>query len=562
MESCERDVDDDIQLKLRQFFEKNDARDKVRNFMTEKYVKASREALNKKEEASDDSSSVDMSTFTTKIPFLIVEFGRGSEFIGLEKLKIESFFSLDIDAFDQRYVFENIFATENPVINQKIEIQIPDDPLELIKTRNPLRICLSLTYPTVQYLGMAVVEWRKALKTGVLEEKIKFYGIHDEIVGIIPCRITIDAIFDFSMIQNTLNLQLKQEKIEDIEDERNFSFGIQTWWKELTQQIDDKTMIISAREIGSGKSSIFNFVTPMTIRNLYTPSHCLRYCYLIHNLIAPPGNSFLPNWVIMASRCGRDREKLHLLVSLLRGFGMNAFVVVSRPRPCAVIITPDNMMFFDIATGKYGSTLPQITESVSFVYNDKSLYVNLKQRINAHKLNWDLTNKLNWKILEPTKNNYRLIPHPLPSNMPPVDERSLELMTKRIIEAHRKQFGMKTCWNDQLSHILRTLLPSYEQEKITGKSNCIDKLVKDTIQDFIRPYHSLKVAPACTNIFDAGEVFRALADTSCGLEILGNIEEEAQFSLCVHCVQYQPGVMAIWGILALESQTPIHHLYS
>jgi hypothetical protein len=80
----------------------------------------------------------------------------------------------------------------------------------------------------------------------------------------------------------------------------------------------------------------------------------------------------------------------------------------------------------------------------------------------------------------------------------------------------------------------------------------------EAIRSVLRPYHAIRAAPACTNRANAGAVFKSLAGTRCGLDIMGSHDDDASFVLIVRCTEYPGEVVSVWALLAIDSITPLH----
>jgi hypothetical protein len=492
------------------------------------------------------------------VPSLRFEISKGAGFEEFSGVTSQTKLCFDFDVFGTRHRFSDITAQQSPLIAKIITAPLPDQLQALCKYNHPIRVCVSTTAPEVQFVGLGVIEWRKVLYEGELEAQLELIGIQNELVGVLNFSLKLCGLdserINFALFREVLEAQFRQEATDSIESERQFAIDLKHWWRELMHLIDDKSMIINSNEIGTGKTSIFNFISPMTSRELITPGHCLRFCTLLTDLNPPVNASVLPNWAAVAARCGGDREKLNILVSLLRGFGLTAFVVVARPRNFAVCLSAATI-FFDIRSGKFGSQIPNV-ETVCFIYNDSVLYANL--RPTSPEVEWDIQNPLLWKELQAPRAAVAPIPTVIACETPPIQEEILETEVKKLIDLHRQTVGLKTKWSAQLAPLMMPIADSYEHEKLTGHSLGLHTLAAEAIRTVIRPFHAIRAAPSCTNRVSAGAIFKALARTRCGLDILGSKDDDAAFVLIVRCTSYPGDVTAVWALLAIDSVTPLH----
>jgi hypothetical protein len=561
-------VDPDSKLRIRKFFEKQDAREYIRSFVSQALAAPQSQpepdqpilfapALPKPPKTAvgvpidDDDKPL--------VPSVRFEITKGAAFEEFSGVTSRTKLCFDFDVFGKRHRFSDITAQQCPVIGKIITAPLPDRLEVLCKYNYPIRVCVSTTAPEVQFVGLGIIEWRRVLSEGAVEERLDLIGIQNEIVGVLNYSLKLCGLesgrVNYDLFREVLDGEIRQELGDSIESERQFAIDLKNWWRELTHLIDDKSLMINSNEIGTGKTSIFNFVAPIQTRELMTPGHCLRFCSLLTDLNPPVNASVLPNWAAVAARSAGEREKLNILVSLLRGFGMTAFVVIARPRNFAVCLSAATL-FFDVRSGKFGSQMPKV-ETVCFIYNDNVLYANL--RPSTPDVEWDTSNPLLWKELKAPKATVKPIPTVIACASDPIDEALLESQVKLLIESHRQVVGLKTKWNAQLTPLLLPIADSYEHEKVTGQSLGIHSLSAEATRAIIRPFHAIRAAPANTNRANPGAIFKALAGTRCGLDILGSKDDDASFVLIIRCKIYPGDVIAVWALLAIDSITPLHN---
>ena len=548
----ENDADRDMKLKLRQFFERESAGDAVRKyFYSKKFENDDDSYLDEEEEEEEEGFE---NKFTTPVLTINVECGIAFDIFSRQD---GTTVKLDVECFGNKYSYSYIPASQKMIFQKQIKKTLSRQLSEFIEVNNPIRFCISTDFPKNQFIGLATFDWRKVIPLGSTRRNVEMTGISNEIVGVLQISLELSDFPNFADYKETVRLQIKQEKIDAVEAEREFSKSMRVWWLDLMRLTDKKNIEITSKEIGSGPNIIFKQVTPFFIRGLNTPGNCLRFCHMLTNLIAPLGHAYLPVWATLSSRSGREREKLNLLVSLLRGMKLNAYVVVSKPRAIAVCLE-DKPIYFDVVTGKFGPTIPKIVQSIAYIYNESILYANLY----PSKVDWELKSPLKWKPLYPPEWEYSVDSVPCFSkeyhfqqSQGIIDEKVIEIMVKKIIDEQRSSFCMKTVWSYELAEILHPIVSTYEKQKQIGKQ--IINFSNDAIKKNILPFHTLKAVPAMTNTWDPLEIFRALMSAKYGLDILGINEKDAKFALRVSCTQYPEGVVAVWAILAVECITSI-----
>jgi hypothetical protein len=234
---------------------------------------------------------------------------------------------------------------------------------------------------------------------------------------------------------------------------------------------------------------------------------------------------------------------------------MDAFVIVSKPRWCAIAFQSNGKLFFDVITGQFANHLPQVISQVNYLYNDEVLYANLRPEKTVETIDWTLDDPLKWKSLRPPEYlDLNVTPVALKHAIREIPEKSLSNRVKRIIEAERKSFGLDTKWRYELDMVLSPLLARYEADAIAGKRSEIMQNHKKAIKRYVRPLHSVTATPAMVHSRDPCEIFRALMNTRYGLDILSVKEQEASFALALRCEVYPEGVFCVWSIFAVESK--------
>lgn len=546
-------------LQIKQFFENHDARTYVRNFVAAGFSDEPGVKRKPKISAADASKSettVKIETPIVSEPSLLIEIKKGAAFDEFHRSAVKSTMLLTINIFGKSYAFDGIKAEQCPKIGKTIISPLPGKLETLISRSTPLFICASTTAPDISFVGLGYYDWRKVITEGTTKTSIELLGLQNEIVGVIHINLKIvgcEETTNFNQFKELYDLQVRQETLDKVENERQFAVSLKIWWRDLQNLINDKSLTIAANELGSNSATVFDSITPFYTRSLITPGHCLRFAYLMTPIIAPTNVATLPNWAVVASRCGGEREKLNLLVSLLRGFGFRAFVVVAEQKSFAVAYAA-TITYFDVTNGKFSSAIPSKVQTVKYMYNESSLYVNLNPQDDASKLEWDIDNPLRWKLLEyPTKGKAKNTPAIIETSDEEIDEESIELRVKSIIEQHRNSIGLFTRWNSELPPVMLPIVDSYEREKITGQALGIHQMASEAIRMSIKKFHAVRVALAVTNTTQPNAIFKSLLRTKKGMEILGAKDDDASFVLIIRTTKYPNGLVATWSLLAIDS---------
>jgi hypothetical protein len=509
---------------------------------------------------SKSDAAIQIETPIVTEPSLLIEIKKGAAFDEFHRSAVKSTMLLTINIFNKSYAFDGIKAEQCPSISQTIISPLPDNLESLISRSAPLSICASTTAPDISFVGLGYFDWRKVISEGSMKASVELLGLQNEIVGVIHMIMKIigcEENTNFAPYKELYELQVRQETLERVENERQFAVNLKVWWRDLQNLINDKSLTIASNELGTNSATVFDSITPFYKRILITPGHWLRVAYVMTPIIAPTNVATLPNWAVIASKCAGEREKLNLLVSLLRGFGFRAFVVVAEPKSFAVAYGA-TIIYFDVTNGKFSSAIPSKVQTVKYMYNENSLFVNLNPQDDASKLEWDIDNPLRWKLFEyPTKGKSNNTPVIIETSNEEIDEESIELKVKAIIEQHRISVGLHTKWNSELPPVMLPIVDSYEREKITGQTLGIHQMASEAIRMTIKKFHAVRVALAVTNTIQPAAIFKSLLRTKKGMEILGAKDDDASFVLLIRTTKYPNGLVATWSLLAIDSVSPL-----
>ena len=552
-----RNPETDMRMKLRQFFERHDAQDKVRGYIQNVKMKSDFKEPQIGRGEEDALSLASLSSIEGLKKSVSVQFLR---LVALDKFETSEYdvsLVVDVELRRRRFRSGEFEAQEVTRLGWTVECDLPND-VQSIVSDTEMKVCISTTYPDTEFVGLCVVDWRSAFKQEALRARVDCHGLHNEVVCCLEFEIQLRGITPNIDWQNVLHLQSKQRKLDVIESEREFAMELKAWMQDLVRLTKNTATPVTAKEIGSGKSIVFNNITPYVDRSLMNQGQCLRYCYHMRPLNSPIGGLILPNWAVVASGCAGPRERVNVLASLLRGFGLNAYVMISRPRSLVVTFSEQKPTFFDVLTGRFHSKVPQVITEVTYLYNEQKLFANLKPETDPRALDWNVENPLKWKQLLAPESAVLQAP-PVPTmRRAEVNDKLLEFQVKQIIAAERMKFALQTSWSSDIEKNLLPLVYSYEHEKGTGKASAFHKLLSEALRDQLRPLHSIKATPAMLHSTDPREIFRCLMNTPCGLDILGVREKNARFALCIASTHYSEGVFCVWAILAVESMLPLN----
>jgi len=546
-------------LRIKKFFDENDPNVFVKSFISKRFGKDSEngEIINSPKIVEKPKEKHAKNQVI--IPSVAINIKKGCAFDDLANLSSDSTACISLEIMSKLYQINIGAPNQTFVVEEEIISPLSEDISVLFSEAKPLRMCISLISPDPSFVGMSVFDWRRALTNEIIDTNINMLGLQGEIVGILSVEIKLvgfNSPFDISKISRTLELQIRQETLDSIEQERINASEIKSLWKEIAQLLGEDAPQLLSQEMTRPQTSLFSYISPFTIRSLPTPGHCLRFCSILSPIITQNCWTVVPNWVAVYSKCGSYRTKCNLLVSLLRGFGMNAYVAISQPYPIVVAIS-DIPTFFDITMGKFSNKIPQRISNISLLYNEASLFINMNPHDSASVIDWNINNPIKWKIYKP-QNMQKQSP-PVLSEMYQTHTNSKLIVSqvKKLIEAHRKSIGLSTKWNSDLEPILQPILMSYESERISGQTTGVHSIASESIRRAIKPYHSLKAAPAFSISSSPSSVFNAISNTTSGMDIISSNDNESSFTLSIKQYIYPGNTICNWVLLALDSVSTI-----
>ena len=342
-------LDPGSKAQIRQFFKENDPNEYIRQFLANR-LGPQNDPGEEKPPKSTELAVDDENSKAKSPPSLSLEF-INSHFADM-RISQNTYFNFDITVFGSRFRFENIIACQDSLISQTIIIPFPFPVHSIAEHNIPIRICVTKKHNRREtFIGSGTCDWRLLFHSSTMGEKNAALEIQNTsgVIGTINVIMKLvgfepDSI-DFPSFTKVLTSQFKQERAIIKENERKVNSSFGDWWQQLFCDIDDKSISIDP--------SIMSYIEPFTIRELPTPGHCLQYSTLLKPLNRAHTTKFLPLWSSIASRCGDEREKLHLLVSLLRGMKMRAFVAVAEPFCFAVTFGHAMIHFYDVRSGTF-----------------------------------------------------------------------------------------------------------------------------------------------------------------------------------------------------------------
>jgi centrosomal protein CEP76 len=334
---------------------------------------------------------------------------------------------------------------------------------------------------------------------------------------------------------------------------------------------------------------VCSYVKPIRADRLIdTPRQAARFVSLIGYAKSVPilgANKRVDQWLnvhTFLAKNGGDHENHSLLLcSLLLGFGLDAYVCVgtklkNQAHTWVTTLSHDckEVVFWESLTGNRYLHIyinpddPPLDKNVlvkhpyktiSCVFNHQSFYANIQPVANVDACSFNLRDESRWKamsddailnICSPTFVSTvpcfpALCQNQLDAALVAND---LEHQLRALIIEHRKEIGLNTSWDDNLSYLLNQALASYETERISGLSvgnEEFDQAIKLAIPEG----HSFKAFPIQFIHKNFRKIFNACMKSPIGQEIITCRGDQVKLALRVKIYTYPELAIATWLML-------------
>jgi centrosomal protein CEP76 len=284
----------------------------------------------------------------------------------------------------------------------------------------------------------------------------------------------------------------------------------------------------------------------------------------------------------LARNRGDSENHSILLCNLLLGFGLDAYVCIgtkgkNQSHAWVVTISYDytEILFWESLTGnrylhlyldpddppldkQFVSKHPYKT--IGCLFNHKNFYANIQPIGSVDTCSFHLVDQGKWKAMSDdairtvcTPSFVSTIPSipPLCPNKLDVNSiaNDLERQLRSLVVLHRKEIGLTTSWDDELSYILTQALSAYELERVTGLSvgnEEFDQAIKLAIPDG----HSFKAFPIQFIHYNPKRCFSSCIKSSICEEIIRCRGDQVKLAVRVKVVAYPESAVATWVMFA------------
>nr|XP_060630998.1 centrosomal protein of 76 kDa isoform X3 [Anolis sagrei ordinatus] len=413
-------------------------------------------------------------------------------------------------------------------------------------------------------------------------------------VGVLNIRLEMYPKLNKILSQEIVSTQLALERQKTAEKERLFLVYAKQWWREYLQirtSHNTRLVKIFAQDENGINRPVCSYVRPLRAgRILDTPRQAARFASVLGYERAPViggGNSKQEQWcTLLAFLCrnkGDCEDHANLLCSLLLGFGLEAFVCVGTkakgvPHTWVMTYGIDGMVtFWESLTGhRYIHNPikpddPPIIEqpkpaypyrTIGCLFNHQRFLANCQPSDAVELCVFDLHDESKWKPMsgEAIKSvcspgaTTALPPFP-PLCASVIDaaaaSNELELQLRILVAEHRKDLGLATVWDDQLSYLLSPALAAYELERTTGVSSGNEEF-QDAIRRAVPDGHTFKGFPIHFVYKNARRAFAACLRSPFCEEILCCRGDQVRLAVRVRVFTYPESACAVWIMFACK----------
>nr|XP_014426171.1 centrosomal protein of 76 kDa isoform X2 [Pelodiscus sinensis] len=413
-------------------------------------------------------------------------------------------------------------------------------------------------------------------------------------VGVLNIRLEMYPQLNTTLSQEIVNTQLALERQKTAEKERLFLVYAKQWWREYLQirpSHNTRLVKIFAQDENGINRPVCSYVRPLRAgRLLDTPRQAARFVNVLGYERAPViggGGGKQEQWcTLLAFLCrnkGDCEDHATLLCSLLLGYGLEAFVCVgtkAKGVPHTWVMTcgtDGTITFWESLTGhRYihnpiNPDDPPLVEqpkpmypyrTVGCVFNHQKFFGNCQPSDAVEVCVFDLHDESKWKPMSGEAIKSVCSPGATTS-LPPfpplcasaidasVISNEIELQLRILVSEHRKDLGLTTVWDDQLSYLLSPALAAYELERTTSVSAGNEEF-QDAIRRAVPDGHTFKGFPIHFVYRNARRAFATCLRSSFCEEIICCRGDQVRLAVRVRVFTYPESACAVWIMFACK----------
>lgn len=519
--------------------------------------------------------------------------------------KVTSTFTLYVHFKGQRFKSRPVPCACEPDINEGFLLELQKDggkmadAATLLSISDYIHLVLIKTDPSgdTTLIGSHFLPWRDILSAanGRLTSAVEINGVGAEAkvpMGILEIKFEIIPRLSQILTKEVISAQVNLEHSRIAERERLFLVYAKQWWKEFLQiraSHSNRLVKIFAQDECGTNHPVCSFVCPLRAgRLLDSPRQAARFVSLLGYEHAPSvGGGRAEMWsslhAFLCKGKGDCEDHAVLLCSLLLGFGLNAFVCVGTKGKGAahtwvMTISPEGEVTFweSLTAHRYAHRSvnpddpPALKQSrpdhpyrtVGCVFNHRTFYANSQPTDSVEVCQFELQNEARWKCMSEEALRSVCGPKILPSGpvFPPlypsgVDSslvsNDMEHELRSLVTDHRRDLGLNTAWDDELSYILTPALAAYELEHSTGVSAGNEEF-QQAIRRAIPDGHTFKGFPIQFVHRNARRAFATCLRSPVCEEIICCRGDHVRLAVRVRVFTYPEGACAVWIMFAVR----------
>ncbi|XP_030408578.1 centrosomal protein of 76 kDa isoform X3 [Gopherus evgoodei] len=453
-----------------------------------------------------------------------------------------------------------------------------------------------VTSVAVELLGVGT---ESKVSVGVLNIKLEMYPQLNKTLSqeIVNTQVTSPCTFyplNLILITFKQKNKLALERQKTAEKERLFLVYAKQWWREYLQirpSHNTRLVKIFAQDENGINHPVCSYVRPLRAgRLLDTPRQAARFVNVLGYERAPViggGGGKQEQWcTLLAFLCrnkGDCEDHANLLCSLLLGYGLEAFVCVgtkAKGVPHTWVMTcgtDGTITFWESLTGhRYihnpiSPDDPPLVEqpkpvypyrTVGCVFNHQKFLGNCQPSDAVEVCVFDLHDESKWKPMSGEAIKSVCSPGATTS-LPPfpplcastidavVISNEIELQLRILVSEHRKDLGLTTVWDDQLSYLLSPALAAYELERTTSISAGNEEF-QDAIRRAVPDGHTFKGFPIHFVYRNARRAFSTCLRSPFCEEIICCRGDQVRLAVRVRVFTYPESACAVWIMFACK----------
>ncbi|XP_039381068.1 centrosomal protein of 76 kDa isoform X3 [Mauremys reevesii] len=493
------------------------------------------------------------------------------------------------------------FVDRQPPVLQKSDGSKMVDATTMLSICDPVHMVLikTDTFGETTLVASYFLEWRSVLgaENRVTNVAVELLGVGTESkvsVGVLNIKLEMYPQLNKTLSQEIVNTQLALERQKTAEKERLFLVYAKQWWREYLQirpSHNTRLVKIFAQDENGINRPVCSYVRPLRAgRLLDTPRQAARFVNVLGYERAPViggGGGKQEQWcTLLAFLCrnkGDCEDHANLLCSLLLGYGLEAFVCVgtkAKGVPHTWVMTcgtDGTITFWESLTGhRYihnpinPDDAPLVEQpkpmypyrTVGCVFNHQKFLGNCQPSDAVEVCVFDLHDESKWKPMSGEAIKSVCSPGATTS-LPPfpplcastidaaVISNEIELQLRILVSEHRKDLGLTTVWDDQLSYLLSPALAAYELERTTSISAGNEEF-QDAIRRAVPDGHTFKGFPIHFVYRNARRAFSTCLRSPFCEEIICCRGDQVRLAVRVRVFTYPESACAVWIMFACK----------